>query len=441
MRNPLTLTLGEIASTLRSRRVWRGLASLAALVAIAGLLIANIPAPSAIAAPVPAPPQSINLRPAQTLSDSLIAYWKLEEASGTRFDELAGCGGSGCDLTDNNTVGQAAGINGYAGQFVAANSEYLSHLDNADLSTGDVDFTIAVWIYVDSLPGSGVYPGIYTKRGGTLNEWSIAITPSDHEQPNRFFFATFDGANERDVYATSFGLIPTASWHLIVTWHDSVGNSINISVDNGAVNSLANANGVNDSNSIFRIGGLGQGGNYLNGRIDGVGFWKRVLSSAERGYLYNSGAGCDYPFTTCEPTATPTITNTFTATPTVTNTPTYTPTVTDTPTVTNTVTLTPTVTDTPTNTATATDTPAATSTPTDTATPTLTPTVTNTPTLVPTAPSKSCEDSFSFPLDNGKIYTVNLCSSVDGIAIGGMLLAIIVIAVVVILYQEVRRWL
>lgn len=83
-----------------------------------------------------------------TLLDGLVSYWKLEEANGARVDSVVA---SGNDLTDNNTVTQAVGVLGNAAQFTAANSESLSHADNASLGTGDIDFTVASWVYFDSL--------------------------------------------------------------------------------------------------------------------------------------------------------------------------------------------------------------------------------------------------------------------------------------------------
>ncbi|MDA2917638.1 hypothetical protein MYX64_12505, partial [Nitrospinae bacterium AH_259_B05_G02_I21] len=78
------------------------------------------------------------------LLTDLKAHWKLNEASGTRSDSH----GSN-DLTDNNTVGQAAGKIGNAADFIRVNSEYLSIADNADVSAGDVDITWALWVWLD----------------------------------------------------------------------------------------------------------------------------------------------------------------------------------------------------------------------------------------------------------------------------------------------------
>src|SRR3989304_4743325 len=46
----------------------------------------------------------------------------------------------------------------------------------------------------------------------------------------------------------------------------------------------------------------------MKGRIDDVGFWKRVLTSSERSLLYNGGVGLTYPFSGAPtPTRTPTV--------------------------------------------------------------------------------------------------------------------------------------
>ena len=66
-----------------------------------------------------------------TLGNGLVAFWKLNEQSGTRAAAF-----SSNDLTDNNTVTFAAGILGNAAVFTSANSEYLSRASNSDLALG-----------------------------------------------------------------------------------------------------------------------------------------------------------------------------------------------------------------------------------------------------------------------------------------------------------------
>lgn len=221
------------------------------------------------------------------LLTSLEAHWKLNEASGTRLDETA----NNNDLTDNNTVTQATGKIDNAGQFVRANNEFLSIADNASLSMGDIDFSMACWVYLDTIPSNDY---ILAKWGGTQNEYTLDYLGGGTD---RFRFSTYDGANQRTVTANNFGAVSTGTWYFLYVYHDSVNNEIGISVNDGAVDALANANGVNDSNSDFRIGARVSGGDqYWNGRMDSLSFWKRVLTAQERTDLYNGGSGFDYPF-------------------------------------------------------------------------------------------------------------------------------------------------
>ena len=66
------------------------------------------------------------------LANSLVAFWKLDEASGQRNDSI----GTN-HLADNNTVLSAAGkVYPLAATFAADANEYLSIASNAALSAG-----------------------------------------------------------------------------------------------------------------------------------------------------------------------------------------------------------------------------------------------------------------------------------------------------------------
>src|SRR5262245_36770956 len=98
-----------------------------------------------------------------TLQDNLAAHWKLNEASGARADSVAGH-----TLTDNNTVGQAAGKIGNAADFIASASEYLSRANEADLDpAASGDFSLALWAF----PHSGADNMISKIDAGVPNGW------------------------------------------------------------------------------------------------------------------------------------------------------------------------------------------------------------------------------------------------------------------------------
>lgn len=215
-----------------------------------------------------------------SLLDDLVSHWKLDEASGTRVDSHGDN-----DLTDNNTVGQAAGKIGDAAAFVAANSEYLSRTSNASLQAGDADFAIACWLWLDTTADGR---GLAGKWLASNQEWILWEAGG-----NIRFFVSADGSG---LTAVSVPEPAAGGWHLLVAWHDSVANTINIQLDNGAVASAAHAGGAFVGSAAFALGtNLDAPTNYgWDGRIDSVSFWKRVLTSDERAALYSAGAGLDY---------------------------------------------------------------------------------------------------------------------------------------------------
>ncbi len=381
------------------------------------------------------------------ISDSLVAYWKLDEGSGPRNDSL-----STNHLTDNNTVTQQTGRLNYAAQFTAANSEYLNIADNAALSSGNVDLTITSWVYLDSKPTYGFIASKWGNSG--TGEYDLYYSGA---AVDRFIAGwSTNGTASASDSANSFGPASIGVWTFVVMWHDATANTLNIQVNNGVVDFVA-ASGGHDGPTDFQLGAY-LGGNNWNGRIDEVGIWKRVLTANERTALWNNGEGCTYPFIACAitntPTATatstasntPTYTATATATSTASNTPTNTATATatstasNTPTDTATATATSTASNTPTDTATATATPTASNTPTDTATATATPTASNTPTNTATATATSTRD-IELLLSSGNQLTVQRQISFGDIAIGGAVIVLVLLALVAVIYSVVNRWL
>jgi hypothetical protein len=197
----------------------------------------------------------------------------------------------GNTLTDNNTVTQNPGKINNAAQFTADNSEYLSHIDNAALSTGDIDYSIAAWVYLDSKPVADMHLVDKSSIGGNFEYRLAYIKAADRFR----FYVSGDGTASTSITANSLGVPSLSTWYFIMAWHNSVANTINIQINNGIVDSASYASGSFDGTSQFRIG-RGLTSNYLDGRIDEVGFWKRVLTAAEITALYNSGNGFTYPF-------------------------------------------------------------------------------------------------------------------------------------------------
>ncbi len=258
------------------------LAALAFLALLAGMLGSS--AWSASAAPL-------------SLTSGITAYWKLDEANGNRTDLAAGL-----VLTDTNTVTQAGGKLGYAAQFTASNLETLSIADNATLSTGDINYTWSAWAWTDSL-GTVARP-ILAKWASSPNGEYLLILNADNTV--QFFIA--NGSANNNVTASQT-ITATETWHLFIAWHDAGANEICLQIDDSTPDCAATTITPTDRGESFKLSGRDSNNQWWDGRIDSVGFWKRVLTSGERARLWNGGLGCDYPFHVCEAAGTATATS------------------------------------------------------------------------------------------------------------------------------------
>lgn len=220
------------------------------------------------------------LDPVDLITD-LVSFWELEEASGVRSDAH----GSN-DLTDNNTVGSASGKVGTAADFEVSNNEYLSRPTNASLETGDIDFTFAAWVNLESANPAVVHSIVGKITGGLATEYHLYYYPAYED----FFFEVAGG------YIQTVGTSSVGTWYFVVGWHDSVNDQLAISLNGGSPVTVSHATGATINAADFGIGRAIQGFSAydFDGLIDQVGFWKRLLTYSEIQALYNADAGLAY---------------------------------------------------------------------------------------------------------------------------------------------------
>ena len=249
------------------------------------------------------------------LKTDLVAWWDLEEESGTRYDAH----GSN-DLTDNNTVSRGTGIVDYGGDFEESNTEYLSSADTADLSMGSsVSPTFACWVKFESF--SDAESAIMRKWSSGTNEEYILYYVTGTTNRFRFYWNDGGGYPWPYVNADTAGQASTDAWYYVVAWKDAT--NVNISINNGSADTTATDNSGNSGSDAFYIGSHGSDSNTsVDGIIDSCAIWKRNLTANERTWLYNEGNGREYSDIGAAPTPTPTATTAPTITPTLTTAPT-----------------------------------------------------------------------------------------------------------------------
>ena len=175
---------------------------------------------------------------------------------------------------------------GKAGQFTLANTEHLSIVDNPSLSTGDITFSLAGWVLLDT-------------KSVDMTLWSKWLETGDHREYRLFFDQSEDRfrfevsatgtSSVTNVDADTLGSPATGTLYFIVVWHDAIANTINIQVNNGTVDSVAHTTGLADKAGDFNIGAEDGGVNPFNGRMSNILFGKELWTADERTWLRNGG--------------------------------------------------------------------------------------------------------------------------------------------------------
>jgi hypothetical protein len=214
------------------------------------------------------------------LKDNLVSHWKLNETSGTRNDS------HGTNhLTDNNTVGySASGKLGNAAEFVAAQSEELSKTNNTSLEfSTNQDFTICMWAY----RSSNNYIGLIGKPNNATYNASFGMWFQNNGVVDGFIGSSDGSTRAR----CGTNIVSLNTWVFLCLWRSSSDNIARLTINNANEVTSPSESTWAGTDTLYIGSGVGT---YMDGRIDSVSIWKRVLTAQERTDLYNSGNGLDY---------------------------------------------------------------------------------------------------------------------------------------------------
>lgn len=230
-------------------------------------------------------PVTNNVVPSDLLS-GLIGYWKFDEADGTTaYDETD---------NENNGVAQNLSVNsddakiGKAYDFTATNSRvYIPFDESIEL---DSSLTISLWVKIDVL---GAYQLMQTYNNNYAQQYDYLLSVNSAGRI-RFYCQNTDETLLQSY--TNEGILSTDTYYHIVAIAKT-GEPLKIYLNNVDVVTTASANwsGVFGVKSIISIGGNGTNTG-LNGRLDEVSIYNRVLTADEVEELYNSGNGKTHPF-------------------------------------------------------------------------------------------------------------------------------------------------
>lgn len=224
------------------------------------------------------------------LIDNLVAYYKLDEASGNATDAT----GNGFTLTNTNTVGFAAGALNNAADYGTANTNKYFRLSNNLGITGGA-ITISTWVKMRTEIGTATQNIVI--QGDVTSQVNYLMTYEFNGGSRRLLFNRQKQAvsNNTTVGAATLG---TTIFNHIVLRYDGTNLSGWLNGTKIAADLATSGNGAAAAVSDIILGSdQGQTATtYLSAFQDETGIWSRGLSDAEIGQLYNSGTPLAYPF-------------------------------------------------------------------------------------------------------------------------------------------------
>ncbi|MFH5805138.1 LamG-like jellyroll fold domain-containing protein, partial [Alienimonas sp. DA493] len=210
------------------------------------------------------------------LTDGLIAYYGMDEASGTRADAHASW-----DLAETGTMPSAAGLRGDAVDCGAGRLEG----DATAFQTGADGLGISVWLRPDTYPSTWAPVDKDGIRGGGLREWGLLGFGTS------IYLYVFGSWGNT---AASVSMGAAGSWKHILAEYDAGTATVRISVNGGTPATATHAAGTPNRSTTPLYVGQRRDTEPYDGRLDLLGVWDRPFTADERTQLYNGGAGLSY---------------------------------------------------------------------------------------------------------------------------------------------------
>jgi hypothetical protein len=219
--------------------------------------------------------------------------WRAGLVAAYTFQDPANLGldsAGGNHLTNNNAATSVAGRVGLGVGLASASSQSLSRASNPSLVMAGTSWELTCFLKFTSRPGAGSFPGIVGKWGASGLEFLLYY---DGTLSRMRGLATADNSTTVTVEHTNGPADGT--WYFLDLWHDLPAGTLHLNVDNAPAvgGPTAALTGTYAGTSAFVVGSTDFGAPFLNGAVDSVNLWKRLLTPAERTQLYS---GREFPY-------------------------------------------------------------------------------------------------------------------------------------------------
>jgi hypothetical protein len=224
------------------------------------------------------------------LAANPVAYWPLNETSGTIANELVqgsnGVYAGGCTLTTGGAVG-AGFFNPH--RIVTFNGS--SGYTQIPRLIGSTNFSIVFWVRTAA---SGGTPNWYNGEGlvdgevgGTTGDFGVALVGT------KVGF----GIGNPDTTLPSVKNISDNIWHQVAVTRDAGSGAMTICIDGKFDSTLIGPTGVRTNSPALRIGSIQTGTGFFSGSISDVTMYQQVLTTNQIATLYSAATGIFYNVT------------------------------------------------------------------------------------------------------------------------------------------------
>ena len=215
-------------------------------------------------------------------SSDLVAYYKLDETSGTTVNCANNSSYNG---TSTSCTVNEIGIISKAYSFNGATPSYITITNNDVFNFGTGNFTINFWIKADLTSGTQTF--FHKWAGGEENNGYIFCK----ENGGAFIFILWNNS-ANSLVTCAAAEYTNNSWGMFTVKRTSGTLSIDINAVNKVSEAKTERNISNTAN--ITLGKYGLSPLTYTGLMDEMGIWNRALTADEITALYNSGNGLTY---------------------------------------------------------------------------------------------------------------------------------------------------
>lgn len=219
------------------------------------------------------------------LIDNAIAYYKLDETSGTTATDSVG---------SYNGTASSGTFDGSSGKINACANFTSERQITTSLSSAIQGFSL--WFYGNTYSGTTTFDewgSIFDQRSTTAG---FALRRGG--STNRLYLLMSTGGWTDYNLNPSYNYFGDGNWHHVVVTDN--GTDTLIYIDNSLIYTVSGKTLPNAGNLTIGNGGNGRG---HNGYIDEVYIRSSEITSTEVSELYNGGNGLQYPFTVTDNTS------------------------------------------------------------------------------------------------------------------------------------------